>query len=100
MTVRVTYSTMGQSTPATVAEGTRYYTYGGKQPLEAQSKAETLPQNRIASAAKRARFAEYTRRRLAGESKAEAAEHLGIKASTAAYYERDFKEQQRRGCTP
>ena len=95
MTIKITASTMGISTPASVAEGTGYYRYRGKQPETETRPGETLPQNAKATAGKRQRMAEYARLRLEGVSKDEAAERIGIKASTAAYYERDFKDQQR-----
>ena len=93
MTFKVTASTMGVSTPATVAEGTRYYRYNGDQPDKKAPPGGGLPQNRIASAAKRKRMAEYTRLRLADVSKEDAAAAIEISASTMGYYERDFLAQ-------
>ena len=95
MTIKIVSSTMGVSTPASVAEGTGWYRYNGKQPLKADPDG-TLPQNAKATAGKQQRMAEYARLRLEGASKDEAAERIGIKASTAAYYEREYQDQQRR----
>jgi hypothetical protein len=92
VSIRPISTTMGQSSPASVASGTGYYRYRGNQPDKKTPPSEPLPQNRNATAAKRKRVAEYTRRRLEGESKEQAAAALGIKASTASYYERAFKE--------
>lgn len=95
MTYKVIGSTMGVSTAASIAKGTGYYTYRGKQPYR-ESPPEALPQNASATAAKRERVAEYTRRRLAGQTKEEAAAAIRIRASTMGYYERNFQDRQRR----
>jgi hypothetical protein len=101
VTVKVTYSTMGVSTPASVAEGTGYYRYRGKRPHQESPPSSPLPQNIKATTAKQKRVAEYARLRLEEElTKEEAAERLGISSSTAAYYERDLKDQQRRESAP
>jgi response regulator of citrate/malate metabolism len=101
VTVKVTYSTMGVSTPASVAEGTGYYRDRGKQPHQETGPSSPLPQNIKATTAKQKRMAKYTRLRLEEElSKEEAAERLGISRSTARYYENDLKDQQRREAAP
>jgi hypothetical protein len=98
---KITASTMGVSTPASRAEGTRYYRYNGKHPLKEEDRPSSpLPQNVKATSAKERRMAEFTRRRLAGESKEVAAAALGIRPSTASYYEREFQDQQRRESAP
>lgn len=115
MSVRAVFTTMGRSTPATVSvdadngeDGEDGYYRWRKTPgwvpndprfREPGRGGEPLPQNRSATAAKRARIAEYTRRRLAGESKEQAAAGIGISASTMGYYERAFKafQEQQRG---
>jgi hypothetical protein len=101
MSIRPTYSTMGQSTPASVAEGTGYYRYNGDQPYVKAAPAGTLPQNAKAITAKQRRIAEFGR--LLTEEKLtreQAAERLGISRSTARYYENDLKDQQRREAAP
>lgn len=106
MTIRPVYSTMGQQSPATVADDagrTGGYLYK-KDPQRTPDhpdyvpladrepeRAEPLPQNKAASAEKQRKFAEYTRLRLAGVPKAEAAAQVGIKPSTARDYEGEFK---------
>lgn len=92
----MTASTMGVSTPASRAEGTGYYRYRGNQPHQEFPASAPLPQNVKATTAKEKRVAEYTRLRLDDVPKEEAAARIGVKASTASYYERDFQDQQRR----
>jgi hypothetical protein len=96
--IRPLGSTMGQSVQA--GGGYRYrkdpdWTPGDRRYRE-PGHGELLPQNAKATTAKQRRMAEFTRRRLAGESKEQAAAALGIRPSTASYYEREFKDQQRR----
>jgi hypothetical protein len=86
---------MGHASPASVAAGTGYYRYRGNQPLKEDAGSEPLPQNRRATAAKRERFAKYTRLRLEGVSKDAAAQQIGVSLSTGRYYEIDFRKQQR-----
>ena len=93
MTYKVTASTMGVSSPASVAAGTGYYRYRGNQP-EPPPRSEPLPQNIKATAGKRERFARYCALRLDGKSRAEAAQEIGVHISTARYYEADFQEWQ------
>ena len=99
------FTTMSQSNPAVFAG--KPYRYRGDPRWEPGDRryrqprqGEPLPQNRKATSAKRQRMAEYTRRRLEGQSKDEAGAALGISASTASYYERDFKDEQRRESAP
>ena len=96
MTIKVTALTSGQSSRASLGNG-KYYRYGGDKPEKKTPQGEPLPQNARATSAKRKRFAEYTRLRLEGKSKDEAAAEIGVAASTASYYERELKDQQRRG---
>ena len=110
MTFKVTFSTMGVSTPATVSEdaegGSGYYYKRDRSwtpndpryyPDRAEPSREPLPQNVKATTAKQKRFAEFTRLLLEGASKEEAGAAIGVSASTANYYYRDFKDQQQRG---
>ena len=106
MSIKPTFTTMGQSSPATVSEDTeggsgyhykrdrswtpndpRYY------PDRAEPPRDPLPQNVKATTAKQKRFAEFTRLRLEGASKEEAGAAIGVSASTANYYNRDFLAQ-------
>jgi DNA-binding XRE family transcriptional regulator len=82
-------TTIGQSSLAGIS-GVGWYRYGGGKP-EKPDRTGPLPQNVKASTAKQRRMAEYTRRRLDGESKEEAARQVGISASTMNYYERAFR---------
>jgi hypothetical protein len=96
MSVKVTAITSGQSSRASLGNG-KYYRYNGKHPLKEEDRPSSpLPQNIKATTAKERRMAEFTRRRLAGETKDAAAAALGIRPSTASYYEREFQDQQRR----
>ena len=94
--IRIVSSTMGQSSPASVAEGTgKYYRYNGKQPIRPEARDEVHPANAKATAGRAARLAEYGR--LCSEeglSRKEAAKRLGICLSTAAEYEREIKRQR------
>ena len=96
MSIRPTFTTIGQSSPASVGSG-GWYRYNGDKPEKKRPPSDPLPQNVKATTAKQKRFAEYTRLRLEGKSKDEAAAEIGVAASTAAYYERELKDQQRRG---
>ena len=62
--IRVISSTMGVSSPASVAVGTGYYVYKGDQPYIPPAPATPLPQNVKTIAGKQARIAEYIRLRL------------------------------------
>jgi hypothetical protein len=101
VSIRPTFTTMGQSTPASVAEGTGYYRYRGKQPHQESPPSSPLPQDVKATTAKQMRIAEFGRL-LTEENltREQAAERLGISRSTARYYENDLKDQQRREAAP
>ena len=97
MTFKVTFSTMGVSTPASVAEGTRYYTYGGDQPLrESRPPAAAIAKARTA---KEKRFRVFCAHREAGKTVAEAGELAEVSICTARTYERE-REALRTGETP
>ena len=64
--IRVISSTMGVSSPASVAVGTGYYVYKGDQPYIPPAPAKPLPQNVKTIAGKQARIAKYIRLRLDG----------------------------------
>lgn len=107
--IRPVSTTMGVSTPATVAEdaGAGGYKYRGDPDwtpgdprYREPGKGEPLPQNARATTGKRQRMAEYTRLRLEGASKDQAAAEIGISSSTAGYYERDFQDRQRGEAAP
>ena len=103
MTFKVTFSTMGVSTPASVAEdaGSGGYKYRGDPnwkpgaPQYRESgQGEPLPHNAAATGAKQKRMAEYNRRRLNGSTKEEAAAGCapqGVSRCTMLDYEREFK---------
>lgn len=93
MSVKVTAITSGQQSRASLGNG-KYYRYNGDQPDRQRGERKPLPQNRAATAAKRKRVAEYTRLRLEGKSKDEAAQAIGISASTMGYYERAFRDER------
>lgn len=93
MSIKPLMTTMGVSTPASVAEGTRYYTYNGDQPYHGPDRSRDLPQNAKAMSAKQKRMAEYVRLRLKKVPKEQAAEQIGISPSTMHYYEREFKAE-------
>ena len=94
MSIRPVSTTMGVSTPASVAEGTRYYRYNGDQPYRGPDRSRDLPQNAKAMSAKQRRMAEYNRLQLEEHlTKEQAAERIGISPSTMHYYERAFKAE-------
>jgi hypothetical protein len=94
--IRATFTTMGQSSPATVAEGTGYYVYGGDKPHKETGKSRMARDRTHVSKDKAARFAEFCR--LVEQdnlSVAEAGERLGIAINTARSYERERKARRR-----
>ena len=106
MSIRPTVTTIGQASPATVSEdagrSSGYYYKRDRSwtpndpryyPDRAEPSREPLPQNVKATTAKQKRFAEFTRLRLEGASKEEAGAAIGVSASTANYYNRDFLAQ-------
>jgi hypothetical protein len=104
VSIRVTASTMGVSTPATLAEdaGGTYYKYRGDSrwtPNDARYRLpdKPHPQNTRTSTERAGRLAEYGRLRLEGTSSEAAAERLGLARSTRGQYEREFQAQQRGG---
>jgi len=97
VTIKITASTMGVSSPASVAAGTRYYRYKGNKPLAKEAGAPP-PQNAKAMTGRRARVAEYKRLRLdEGLTKEQAAERIGISRSAGRYYELEFQAEQQGG---
>ena len=93
MTIKPVSTTMGQQSLAGIS-GVGYYRYNGKQPLKEEDRPSSpLPQNVKATSAKQRRMAEFTRRRLAGESREQAAAALKIAPSTMNYYERAFLDE-------
>ena len=109
MSIKPAYTTMGQSTPATVSDdaadaGAGFYRYkkdrtwkpnDPRYPKGDERPAEPSPQNVKAIAGRAARLAEFRRMRLDGVSKEDAAAALGISRSTMQDYEREFKYSQR-----
>lgn len=95
MSIRPVSTTMGISTPASRAEGTGYYTYRGKQPHRPPRESVQLPQNVKASNARQKRIDRYCELRLAGKSRTEAGDELGVCDSTSKAYEAEFKDRQR-----
>ena len=99
MSIRPVYSTMGQQSPASVAEGTGYYRYRGNRPLRGPDAPSPFarPGNRQ-SKEKAERFAEFCRLvEQEGLTPAEAGIRIGIAANTARAYERERLDQQRGG---
>lgn len=102
MSIRPVYSTMGQQSPASVAEGTGYYRYRGNQPLRGPDAPSPMARtDNRQSREKAARFAEFRRLREQENplTVLEAGERVGIAVNTARAYERERLEQ-RRGGTP
>jgi hypothetical protein len=91
VTIKPVSTTMGQQSLAGIS-GVGWYRYRGSKADE-KSPSELLPQNRKATTAKQKRMAEYTRRRLAKETKEQAAAAIEISASTMGYYERAFLDE-------
>ena len=97
MSIRPTFTTMGQSSPASVSDdaGGGYYKYRGDKPLKKGAPAEPSTQNARAMKGRAARLAEFRRLRRAEKlTKEQAAERLGISRSTMQVYEREFLESQ------
>ena len=96
--IRVSYSTMGQSTPASVAEGTGWYTYKGKKPHrpeEIRGGHGPGPGHRNSKESKAERLRQFREHIEAGLSAAEAGKLIGIAPKTARTYANELKEQQR-----
>lgn len=100
-TIRVTASTMGVTTPASVAAGTGWYRWRGNPAWPGgHREPETAehPQNARAAAGRRTRLAEWERLRVEEHlTREQAATRMGIQRSTAGSYERHLKNRQRDG---
>ena len=103
--IRVTASTMGVSTPATVSEdaGAGYYHFKrdpswtpGDARYREDSPGTPYPHVVKGTAARAERLARYCGYRLEGKSRGEAAELVGICESTARQYEQEFRDRQQR----
>ena len=102
--IKVTASTMGVSTPATVSEdaGAGYYRWRGLcepgDPRYREDRPGTpyLPAAK-GTAARAERLARYCAHRSEGKSRAEAAELVGICESTSRQYEAGYRDRQRGG---
>ena len=101
--IKVTASTMGVSTPATVSEdaGTGYYRWRGLCEPGDPRYREDRPGTPYRPAAKRTaaraeRLARYCAARLEGKDRAGAAELAGISESTSRQYEQEFQDRQQR----
>jgi hypothetical protein len=92
VSIRPVSTTMGQQSLAGIS-GVGWYVYRGKRPHQESGPSSPLPQNVKATSAKERRMAEFTRRRLAGESREQAAAALKIAPSTMNYYERAFLDE-------
>ena len=102
--IKVTASTMGVSTPATVSEdaGTGYYHFkrdpswkpGDPRYREGEPGTPYRPAAKK-TAARAERLARYCALRLEGKTKAEAGDLLGVHESTSRQYEREFRDRQR-----
>ena len=111
MTFKVTASTMGVSSPASVADdaddasGGYHYkrdpTWTPNDPRyrdDAQAPSELCSQNAVRSAGKRQRLAEFARLTTEeGLTQTQAAARLGICLSTAQEYAREIKRQRGEG---
>jgi len=98
VSIKVTATTMGVSTPASVAEGTRWYRYRGGQPGNEPSPAEPQPQNAKATAMRAERLRRYFAARDAGKSEAEAAVEAGGRETAGRAYEAEYQEQRQEDC--
>ena len=102
--IKVTASTMGVSTPATVSEDAEggYYRWRGLcepgDPRYREDRPGTpyLPAAK-GTAARAERLARYCAHRSEGKSRAEAAELVGICESTSRQYEARYRDRQRGG---
>ena len=100
--IKVTASTMGVSTPATVSQdaGSVGYRYRGDpewRPGRDREDDAGTPYRPAAkkTAARAERLARYCALRLDGKTKAEAGDLLGVHESTSRQYEREFRDRQR-----
>jgi hypothetical protein len=114
VTIKPVYSTMGQSSPATVKEdaGTGYYKYRGDKRWPENSKEYQNPplqppsdgalagaqeRARQNSAGKAGRIAEFAGYLADGCTVERAAELVGVTLKTARGYEQELKERQQGG---
>ena len=103
--IRVTASTMGVSTPATVSQdagsvGYRYRYRGDPEWRPGRDREDDAgtPYRPAAkrTAARAERLARYCAARLEGKDRAGAAELAGISESTSRQYEQEFQDRQQR----
>jgi len=109
-TIRVSYSTMGQSSPATVRDDAGdgeggYYHYKRDPdwfpndpryyPERAEAPDELHPANAKAMAGRKERLAEFAGYLDQGLTAQQAGKLIGIAPKTAKAYERELKDQQR-----
>ena len=107
--IRAAFTTIGQSSPASViedAEGTGYrwrkipgWTPNDPRCREPGRGGAALPQNVKATSAKQRRITRYCELRLAGKTRTEAASDPDVLVgdSTSKAYEAEFKTQHPRG---
>ena len=102
--IRVTASTMGVSTPATVSQdagsvGYRYRYRGDPEWRPGRDREDDAgtPYRPAAkrTAARAERLARYCAARLEGKDRAGAGDLLGVHESTSRQYEREFRDRQR-----
>lgn len=92
MSIKPVFTTMGQSSRASLGNDKRYV-YGGSKPLKQE--ADPPPHNTKAVSAKQRRMAEYDQALKKGATREEAAEQVGIGLDTAKTYERELEDRQR-----
>ena len=99
--IRATFTTMGQSSPASLGLG-KPYRYNGDKPHVPPAPAEVRPADATRMRTRAERIAEYGRLQTEeGLSPEEAAERVGaFGRTTRRVYELAFQEQQQRGGTP
>lgn len=100
MTIKITASTMGVSTPASVGNGKPYRWRGLCEPGDPRYREAVKPLPPAMAEAVRAkaeRFREFCQYRDDGASVAQAARLIEVSIATARTYERERKEQQREG---
>ena len=103
--IEVTYSTMGQSSPASAAEG-KWYRYGGDKPLAATRDRQIA--GCVARSERRERRIDEFAAALAGLGETDpwavtrpaaikAGEMVGVKEKTALGYRTELRKRQPRG---
>lgn len=93
MSIKPVFTTMGQSSRASLGNDKRYV-YGGSKPLKQE--ADPPPHNTKAVSAKQQRMARYAECLAEGMTREQSAERVGIGLDTAKTYDRELKERQRR----